>query len=189
MTEADVYAMVLGRTIAELRDRHGLSQVALANKVGLTQPTLSRLEKGATNPELHTLRAIAKAFGLDTPSLIAQAEAAFARTSQAAGGAGTPPAQTEGQWWQMATLGALGVASIVGLAVAAALATTRESDIASNAPLQELARLLVTGGPGTKIEVEYDAGRVVVKSGSLCSVSKREAWDRTLREAVRALPG
>jgi transcriptional regulator with XRE-family HTH domain len=126
MTEADVYAMVLGRTIAELRDRHGLSQVALANQAGLTQPTLSRIEKGATNPELHTLRRIAKAFGMATPALVAQAEAAFARTAQTAQGAGASPAQSDMPWWQ-AALGALGVASVVGLAVAAAMAAEEAS--------------------------------------------------------------
>ena len=37
---------VIGRRLTELRKRRGLTQVALAEKLGMTQPLLSRYERG-----------------------------------------------------------------------------------------------------------------------------------------------
>lgn len=126
ITEAKVYAMVIGRTLAELREQHDLSQAEMAKRVGLTQPTLSRIERGETQPDPFTLHKIAAQFGMSLSSLIEQVEHAYlqAQTQARANAhhaAGT--ANTDDGWIPaVAALGVLGLASIVGLAVAATLA-------------------------------------------------------------------
>jgi transcriptional regulator with XRE-family HTH domain len=47
--------------LAEARRRAGLSQNALAKAAGLSQPTILRLEEGASFPALDTLERIARA--------------------------------------------------------------------------------------------------------------------------------
>lgn len=54
----------LGGRIRDRRIEKGLSQQALADKAGVTQAGLARIETGQTNPQLETLRQIAAA--LDT---------------------------------------------------------------------------------------------------------------------------
>lgn len=55
----------LGRNITELRQRANLSQGQLAEKVGVTEPYLSRLEEGCVNGlESAMLEKIASALGV-----------------------------------------------------------------------------------------------------------------------------
>jgi transcriptional regulator with XRE-family HTH domain len=51
----------LGSRIRDLRIQNGLSQQMLAEKAGITQPGIARIESGQTNPQLDTLRKIATA--------------------------------------------------------------------------------------------------------------------------------
>ena len=55
----------LARQVAELREKHSLTQVELAETVGLTQAQISRIERGAISPTSATLAKIAEAFGDD----------------------------------------------------------------------------------------------------------------------------
>ncbi|MBN1197657.1 MAG: helix-turn-helix transcriptional regulator [Candidatus Aminicenantes bacterium] len=50
--------------IRELRARHGLSQLELAQKVGVRRETIVFLEKGKYNPSLRLAHDIASLFGL-----------------------------------------------------------------------------------------------------------------------------
>jgi len=51
------------KKLAALRAFHGMDQQALADKAGLSRPTIQRLETGRTcNPSLETLQAIAAVF-------------------------------------------------------------------------------------------------------------------------------
>ncbi len=61
----------VGRRIREQRLRLGLSQYALATACGLTQNCVYRVESGETNPQLATLREIAKVLGYSVRALIA----------------------------------------------------------------------------------------------------------------------
>jgi DNA-binding XRE family transcriptional regulator len=59
----------LGKAIRVLRDRHELSQGALAEKAGLTGRTLSAIETGNANPTWATARDIAAALGVSIGEL------------------------------------------------------------------------------------------------------------------------
>ena len=50
----------IGEKIKELRQAQGISQAALAERCGLTQPHLSRIERGKLSITAETLDAIAK---------------------------------------------------------------------------------------------------------------------------------
>ncbi len=54
---------VLASAVIEARGRAGLSQRALARKMGTTQPVVARLESGRTRPSLRTLERFAEATG------------------------------------------------------------------------------------------------------------------------------
>lgn len=52
------------KKLAALRVFHGMDQQTLADKAGLSRPTIQRLETGRTHsPSLDTLQAIAEVFG------------------------------------------------------------------------------------------------------------------------------
>jgi ribosome-binding protein aMBF1 (putative translation factor) len=51
--------------IIELRERHGLTQAELAERCGMDQADISRIERGSTSPTARTLRRIAEALDAD----------------------------------------------------------------------------------------------------------------------------
>ena len=53
----------MGERIRQLRSERGISQVELAEKAGLIQPHIVRIEHGRYSVGLDTLQAIAKALG------------------------------------------------------------------------------------------------------------------------------
>ena len=53
----------LAAAVIEARNRAGLSQRALARKMGTTQPVVARLESGRARPSLRTLERFARATG------------------------------------------------------------------------------------------------------------------------------
>lgn len=53
----------MGERIRQLRTERGISQVELAEKAGLRQPHIVRIEQGRYSVGLDTLQAIAKALG------------------------------------------------------------------------------------------------------------------------------
>lgn len=58
-------AFQLGARVRAERERLGLTQTELAEKMGTTQPTIARLEAGGVIPSLDTLHRAADAFGLE----------------------------------------------------------------------------------------------------------------------------
>jgi len=120
--EAYVYALVLGRVLASLRERRSLSQAELAARVGMTQSTLSRMERGQAQPDAFTFRRLAEALGVTVAELSSYVDQALARSEQATRGAIGKP-KTNKPWWQsaVAVAGAAGLAGLVAFAVAAAL--------------------------------------------------------------------
>jgi transcriptional regulator with XRE-family HTH domain len=124
--EAYVYALVLGRVIAGLRERKKISQGELAERVGITQPTLSRIERGQGQPDAFTLTKIADVLGVSVGELMAYVEKSLARTEHATRSAlGTTGQDRKGtrDWWETAitVAGAAGLAGLVAFSVAAAL--------------------------------------------------------------------
>ncbi len=47
--------------VIELREKHGLTQAELAERCGIDQGDISRIERGATSPTARTLQRIAEA--------------------------------------------------------------------------------------------------------------------------------
>lgn len=58
---APVEEKTIGRRLMEIRKRRGLTQVALAEKLGMTQPLLSRYERGELRLHGTLIAAFAKA--------------------------------------------------------------------------------------------------------------------------------
>lgn len=56
--------------MAVLRKRQGLTQQALADRLGVEQPTIQRWEKGKREPELSQLIALAEALGVEPGELL-----------------------------------------------------------------------------------------------------------------------
>ena len=69
--EAEAQAAVLAQAydiavqIVELRERHGLTQAELAERCGIDQGDISRIERGATSPTARTLQRIAEVLHAD----------------------------------------------------------------------------------------------------------------------------
>jgi ribosome-binding protein aMBF1 (putative translation factor) len=51
--------------VIQYRADHGLSQAALARKLGMRQPNVARLESGDHEPSLSTLAKLSEVLGLD----------------------------------------------------------------------------------------------------------------------------
>lgn len=51
--------------VIELREKHGLTQAELAERCGIDQGDISRIERGATSPTARTLQRIAEALEAD----------------------------------------------------------------------------------------------------------------------------
>ena len=62
----------IGDLIKKARTAAGLTQPQLAEKIGVTQSSISLWEKGHREPALHQLRAIATALGVPIRTLIEQ---------------------------------------------------------------------------------------------------------------------
>ena len=119
-SEARVYALVAGKVIATLREHRGWNQSQLSRLTGITQSTLSRIERGQVLPDIYMFRVTARAFGLTVGQLSKQIELAFIRTEQAARQAA--PQSTKNQdtpWWEAALVvaGVVGLAGLVAFAV------------------------------------------------------------------------
>lgn len=52
-----------GRLVKEARSRHGLGQAELAERLGTSQPAISRIERDLVSPTLETLERILNALG------------------------------------------------------------------------------------------------------------------------------
>ena len=51
--------------VIELREKHGLTQAELAERCGMDQGDISRIERGSTSPTARTLQRIADALSAD----------------------------------------------------------------------------------------------------------------------------
>ncbi len=58
-------AYSLARQVTELREKHRLTQTELAQRTGLPQAQISRIERGVISPTSATLAKIAEALGAD----------------------------------------------------------------------------------------------------------------------------
>lgn len=124
-SESQVYGFVLGELLLRLRERHGLTQTELAARGGLTQSTLSRIERGLSRPAPFALRQLAAAFGLTAGSFHEFVQDAYQRTEHAARAA---VRMKQGEnWWNVA-LSVAGVEGLTGLIAFAVAATASERE-------------------------------------------------------------
>ena len=123
-TESDVYALVLGRVIATLREKRGWKQKDLADHLGIAQSSLSRIEHGQAQPEAFLFKKMADTFGMTVGELAGTVDVAVERTQQCAAGACVAGQGDQGApWWAVALgiAGVVGLAGLVAFAVAAVL--------------------------------------------------------------------
>lgn len=66
-------AAALGARIAAARQQAGATQAALAERIGVGEEAVSRIERGAVTPTLPRLLDIAEALGLSTGELLMRA--------------------------------------------------------------------------------------------------------------------
>jgi transcriptional regulator with XRE-family HTH domain len=115
------YVIALGGAIRWLREQREMSQAELAARAGMTQPRLSRFERGESQPDAYALRRLAVALGITLEDLNARVDDALRRAERATTSTlRHPPASAE-SWWEGATAvaGFVGLVALIGFAVAA----------------------------------------------------------------------
>lgn len=60
----------LGTTIAELRKKHGMTQLELANKMGVTDKAVSKWERNLSCPDISSLPLLAEVLGVSVGELM-----------------------------------------------------------------------------------------------------------------------
>lgn len=120
-SEERAFALVVGEVIEWHRAHRDLSQRAPAEKSGVAQSTISRIERGDAIPDTMTLKRLARAFGLTVQQLTDDVEYAWEQTGKGAQGAqGAKGADGVSPWWVpvlgLATAGAV-IAGLVTLAL------------------------------------------------------------------------
>lgn len=65
---------MLGKRLAELRNKKGLSQYELANRLGFSRGKLANYEQGSRQPDYETLDIIADFFNVSTDYLLGRVE-------------------------------------------------------------------------------------------------------------------
>lgn len=76
MAQAEVFvqAYKLAMQVMDLRNKHGLTRAQLAERCGMSQAAMSRIERGSTSPTVRTLQRITDALDADV-CLVARAQA------------------------------------------------------------------------------------------------------------------
>jgi transcriptional regulator with XRE-family HTH domain len=75
--QIDTIEKALGAIITELRIRKGVSQAALADRLGYSVSYISKLERGQMNPTLRTLFDLADALGVEPEALVKSMKRSF----------------------------------------------------------------------------------------------------------------
>lgn len=86
-TEIDLW---VARRLRALRTERGITLNALAERVGISAPHLSRLEKGQRQPSIGALLQLARAYGLSVSQLVEERPEADYHLVRAAESAGHP---------------------------------------------------------------------------------------------------
>lgn len=70
MNDTSYFYTAVGRLVREARDKAGLTQEALASRVGLTRTSVTNIEKGRQKLLLHTFCDLAGALGVSPDALL-----------------------------------------------------------------------------------------------------------------------
>jgi transcriptional regulator with XRE-family HTH domain len=124
-----VHAVVVGQVIAALRRRNHLGQQDFAKAIGVSQATLSRIERGQATPDHYVFAQVADQFGMTASELDATVEDATAGTRRAAAGATQQKPNSDAMWTNVLKVaGVVGLIGLAAFAVAAALNDDGEDD-------------------------------------------------------------
>ncbi|MBT5435190.1 MAG: helix-turn-helix transcriptional regulator [Rhodospirillaceae bacterium] len=74
MEQHTTYAAVVGHTLRDFREKGGFDQHAMAKKLGITQPSWSRIERGDVAISIEQLSKIADALSLQPNAIIKKAD-------------------------------------------------------------------------------------------------------------------
>lgn len=113
----DPEVVALGKVISRLREDRGLSQADLAARVGISQPTLSRFERGAGKPDALTMKKLAAELCVSVDVVYGRIDQVLERAKKLSANA-TSRAPAQDGWWETA-VGMLGVIAAVALIVVA----------------------------------------------------------------------
>ena len=75
---------MLSENLQRLRMQSGLSQKELAEKLHVVRQTVSKWEKGTSDPSTHNLIALAELYGVDAATLIKSVERDGSKAASAA---------------------------------------------------------------------------------------------------------
>ena len=70
MEREKITVIYLGSRIRQARDRAGLTQEQLAERIGVSRTAIARYESGEIEPKLHNLAAIAETLNVSTDELL-----------------------------------------------------------------------------------------------------------------------
>ncbi len=74
---------MLGENIRLLRDKQGMTQVQLGEKIGLAESTISLYESGKREPDIDTIGKLADFFGVSTDYLLGRDKASHRQATGA----------------------------------------------------------------------------------------------------------
>ncbi len=127
--QPELRQLVIGQVIAGLRKQSRKSQEEFADEIGVSQPTLSRIERGKAVPDILLFVEIADALDMEASDLHDAIDDAVRRTRDAAAGATNQTSGSDTVWSAaLKVAGVVGVAGLVAFAVAAALKAIDEDD-------------------------------------------------------------
>lgn len=106
--------LVLGTMVSVLRGRHQMSQTDLAQRLGLNQTSISRLERGQMDPEDTCLGRLAQALQLTPRAFTQLREDAMARIAAAVQ---ATMVQAQGPAWKETALERVGYLGLAGLTI------------------------------------------------------------------------
>lgn len=75
--QSDTIEKALGATVTALRIKKGVSQAALAGRLGYSSSYISKLERGEMNPTLRTLFDLADSLGVEPDLLVRTMKRSF----------------------------------------------------------------------------------------------------------------
>jgi transcriptional regulator with XRE-family HTH domain len=78
--QTDTIEKALGATVTQLRIRKGVSQAALADKLGYSTSYISKLERGQMNPTLRTFFDLADSLAIEPDALVKTIKRRFNET-------------------------------------------------------------------------------------------------------------
>jgi len=70
------YPALVGKVLADFREKNGLDQAAMAEKVGISRSTWSRIENGDSGLSMDQLAKAAEALGTEPSKILAEADRA-----------------------------------------------------------------------------------------------------------------